>query len=786
MTTHTPIPPHIQQSPQAPAPAPHRRRTTERGLAYTTSAAPVVAGVLPLILDANAQTVVDLAYLAVAALTTANVMDAVPQPLLDQLPAGDILDRHRLPMFLSTITTGVAVGMGTFSGQAGTDALLGGVLQIASQPVQGIVSLGWWLTVGLVPYQLRRLWRRRPKTARPTAPVRPGTPAMPPPPVTDAQKIARRWYDYISNQATGSHKGQHLTVHQATATRWIGTITASTPGASVTVPKDVISSLYGIPTDWITLTDGTHAGERHITAHLTAPAELDPNTLAGAWKKWVAKPGGLMAGTTLRDIQDDPNTGGQVALVVAGEDLDRIKHPDRLDLAGALRTSPLLVSYEPRLNPREAVIRKMAHNPLQKGAAFPGVHVLKPNANGFIQIGPGVSGFPARIQLWDPALGAQHVIIAGVTGSGKGGTLQIIALAHHTNGSAIVYADPKGSSNPSIEKMAAYAGCGLDDAMGALRVWYHLLQHRIAQSQRLGMKNFRPSPAMPWAPLIFDEASQLLGENAEHRKEAKFIIKAGASLGRSLGMPVILANQIMQLDQLGGEAAIRDNIFYGGSLILLRSDSQQKTLIDLPENFAGCNPADIPPAWSGDRDMVYDPDKPLNDPERTFGLAFAASPGGHAEMMRMWILEDAAPYTDPANIAHPADWPGWDQRHDLAKYSVLPDDQEDDEDASPASGSSLLTGIDLGPKKPASADDKILKALTDLADPAGIDINYAHKDTLAALSGVEGSTLDNALSRLTKAGKIHRQMQDGKEIRGMYAPGPRPTPVLEQDTEPGE
>jgi hypothetical protein len=287
------------------------------------------------------------------------------------------------------------------------------------------------------------------------------------------------------------------------------------------------------------------------------------------------------------------------------------------------------------------------------------------------------------------------------------------------------------------------------------------------------MKNFKPSPDRPWVPLILDEASKLLGENAEHRKEATFIVNAGATLGRSLGMPVTLANQLMQLAQLGGDAAIRDNLFYGGSLVLLRSDSSQKHLVDLPENFAGCNPADIPPAWSGDREMVYDPNAPLNDPERTFGLAFAASPGAHAEMMRNWILEDATPYIDTDNIAIPADWPFWDQRHELATQSVLPDAQADADDDF-ASG--MLFGAVNVPKKGPSADDKILRALEEVADPLGFEVIYKHKNEIATLSGVTGSTFDNALSRLANAGKIHRQMKDGKEVRGMYGLGAAPEP----------
>lgn len=744
----------------------HRAHTAERAIAIATSAAPIVTGIVAPFLDGGAAFTATIAYGGAAGFMAANYMNRLPSALASNIPAGDIVQAHRSPMFISTLTTGMALGMGALMGADGADALMAGVLALPSVP--GIVSLGWWAAVALVPFKLRNVLGRQHKTLESAQPV----PAnMPAPPLTAAARIAKHWYDHISHPQNGAHRGQELTVRTLGPNRWTGTITAPA-GSSVNVTADTVSSVYQIPAAWVLFKPGAHAGERHIAVNLTAPEELDSTTLAGAWKKWVAKPNGLMTGTHLEDIRDDPNTGGQVAVIVAGDDLDRLRHPDRLDLAGALRTKPLLISYEPRENPREAIIRKMDRNPLEKGAPFPGVQVLKANANGYIQLGPGVSGFPARIQLHDPALGAQHCIVAGVTGSGKGGTLQLIALAHHVNGSAIINADPKGSSNPAIDKMAAYSGLGPDGAMGALRIWYHGLQHRVAESARLNMKNFKPSTERPWVPLILDEASKLLGENAEHRKEATFIVNAGATLGRSLGMPVILANQLMQLAQLGGDAAIRDNVFYGGSLILLRSDSQQKHLIDLPENFAGCNPADIPPAWAGDRDMVYDPNKPLNDPERTFGLAFAASPGGHAEMMRNWILEDATPYIDEDTIVIPVDWPFWEQRHELASQSVLPNDQAGD-DVGDCYSPTLFGGADLV-KKPASADDKILRALEDATDPLGIEVMYLHKDQIARLAKLEGSTYANALTKLCKAEKIHRQMKSGTEVRGMYGLGPAP------------
>jgi hypothetical protein len=754
-----------------PATTTVRSATAERGVAIATTIAPIATGIVAPMLDGGASFTAVLAYGLGAGYVAANIMNRLPAALTDNLPGTDIIHAHRSTLFTSTLTTGIALGVGTMTGPDGADALMAGILTMPSIP--GIVSLGWWAAVGIVPFKLRNILRH-PRTATPaaTAKTAPGT-TGPARRYTAGDAIARRWGQYISHPKTGTHRGQVLTVTTVTPTRWAGIITAPT-GSSVTVTPANVSSVYRTPAPQITMQKGTHEGERLITVNLVATPDLDPSTLTGAWKKWAAKTNGLMAGTHLKDVQDDPNTGGQVALVVAGDDLDRLRHPDRMDLAGALRVkNPLLVSYEPRQNPREAVIRMMDRNPLEEGAAFPGTHVLKANANGYIELGPGVSGFPARIQLHDPALGAQHCIVAGVTGSGKGGTLQLIALAHHVNGSAIIYADPKGSSNPAIEKMAAYSGLGPDAAMGALRVWFHILQHRVVESARLGMKNFKATPNMPWVPLILDEASKVLGENAEDRKEATFIINAGATLGRSLGMPVILANQLMQLAQLGGDAAIRDNVFYGGSLILLRSDSQQKHLVDLPENFAGCNPADIPPAWSGERDMVYDPNTPPDDPKRTFGLAFAASPGGHAEMMRNWILEDATPYIDTDNIVVPVDWPLWEQRHDLATQSVLPDDQANggDDDGF----ASTLFGGPTPTKKPASTKEKILRALEEATtDPLREEIGYMDKEQLSTITGATGSTLNNALTDLTKATEIHRPIEGGKEVTGKYGIGSAP------------
>ncbi|MFF8717574.1 hypothetical protein ACF07T_40200 [Streptomyces sp. NPDC015184] len=86
----------------------------------------------------------------------------------------------------------------------------------------------------------------------------------------------------------------------------------------------------------------------------------------------------------------------------------------------------------------------------------------------------------------------------------------------------------------------------------------------------------------------------------------------------------------------------------------------------------------------------------------------------------------------------------------------------------------MLLASAPAPKKPVSTDDKVLRAFEESADPIGLEILYVHKDQIAATTGTSDGTLSNALTRLCKTGKIHRQMIDGKEVRGYYGIGPAP------------
>uniref|UniRef100_UPI0037DCF43A hypothetical protein n=1 Tax=Streptomyces tubercidicus TaxID=47759 RepID=UPI0037DCF43A len=737
-----------------------RETSTEGAAAFIETAAPVAVGVIAPFLDAGAAFTATLAYGGAAGFMLANYMRRLPQALATNLPAADIMQAHRSPLFISTLSTGMALGVGTLGGPNGTDALMAGILNLPANPIPGIVSLGWWAAVALVPLKLRKVLGRQ---AKKTPAVHAAVANAPTAENTDAKNIHKQWAQHISNPHTGSHKGQELTLRTLGPTRWTGTITAPV-GSSVTITDETVSSVYRKNAAWITLKPGAHAGEKHITVNLTAPADLDTSTLAGAWKKWVTPI--VMKGSHLEEVQTDPHTGGEVAFVVANEDTARLVTPNQDDLAGALRTTTLLCSYSPTPgNPRRGTIRLMTHNPLEDGTPFPGTHVLKASDGGYVEIGRHVSGFPARVQFTDPILGARHLFIAGVTGSGKGGLVQIVALADHVNGHAIIYADPKGSSNPDVETMAAYSGLGEDGCMGALRVAYALMQWRIEESARLKMKNFVATPERPWVRFILDEAHVPLSELEHHKKEARIILEALAAKARSLGICLCVVNQAVNADKLGGSTALRTNVIQGGSLVMLRTDSDQQHLATT--GFEGVDPGQIPAAWGVDRPLIYDEKVALKDPRSTFGLGYTLGPGGSAEMMREFILESAAPYIDPNAVTYPADWPAWDNRHEIAATSILGEDCEGGGGAFSDSPSSFFSAF-AAPEKPASAEDKVLQALEEVSDPLGIDVIYKHKDEIAKLASVSGSTFDNALTRLTKAGKIQRN----PDVRGEYGLAP--------------
>ncbi|MFD4904179.1 hypothetical protein [Kitasatospora purpeofusca] len=747
-----------------------RSPTVERAVAVVETAAPALtAAVLPF-LDGQAASTVCCFLAAPAVVAGANFASLLSPATLAAVPGGDILTAHRRPMFVSAVATATAAATVTLQGLPGADALLAGWMTLPS--VTGLVSVAWWGASGYTAFVLRKvLGNRRRRRAAAPAPAA----ARPRPEdrlTAEQREVLERWYAHISGER-GTHPGQHLQLTAHGPQAWEGIVEAA-PGRPVTVTAETLSGVYRLPPAWISITPGPHESARHVLVHTVPPPvqEAQYGPLETLWLRRVGHRIGCMPGTHLEGTVQDPATGGVAAWIVADDDTDAITMPDMVRIAGALRRTTLLVSVEPTQDPRKAILRLMDHSPLETGRPLPGPEALRANGNGFVQLGTGISGRPARLQLFDPAGGARHALVAGVTGSGKGGVLQLICLSYHVNGIAIIYADPKGSSNPDAEDMAAFAGTGKDGAMGALRLAYAILLHRIAQSQALRMKNFVATDTMPFIAVVLDEFAQLLSEKSEFMKEAAFIVAAIAEQGRSLGMAMVLCGQILNLDKMGSDTSIRDNIFYGGALVLLRSDGAQKHRVDLPESFDGIDPSKIPAYWrTGTDSLVYDPTVPEDDPSRTFGVGYVVGPDERAEMMRAWILESAAGLFDPQVIAHPADFPGWAERDLIATVPVGPAAEDGD-----TGGASWVPGEFVPPTREPTAKDKIVAVLDEWRDPAGFDITYLHIDQIIEMTQVAKKTVENKLTELTKDGTVVRS----------GVPGEYGLPLPAKDTETAE
>lgn len=553
--------------------------------------------------------------------------------LEDTLPGGDLVRGYAQPMLTAATMSTIGVGVGAIGGPEGMDALLAGFVQPASVP--GIVSLGWWAATGCMWHRIRRRIRPSRKPVELEAPAMQTAPQAPP----LAHAIVTRWAETIAAD-DGPHPGCHLHLYAVDGDLWTGVIEAR-EGRTANVTEAAVSSAYRIPTSVVRIEPGDHSGQQQITVGISQQHEITGSGLDAMWARNAARTGGQMPGTHLEDVQGDGH-GGQIARVVCDDDTDALPEPDRRKLAGALRTTTGLISFEPsRHNPRQGVIRLMKDNPLRRSiSATP--ELLDVDEHGFFRVGTGINGRPMRVQLLDSKLGGRHLIVSGVTGSGKSGCVQLIALAVHLAGGQIIYGDPKGMSNPAIVPMAAHAGLGVEGAMHSLRVARAVMEYR----KTIGTKNFNPK-VMPHLVVILDEAPALLGTGKETAPEAGDHIATLSKEGRSLGVSVVLVTQLLQLDQIGGRSDIRDNMNGSGGCIMLRGDSSQVNLIDLPPGCKSLSPADIPASWgSDDEPLVYN-GSPLAAPEQTYGLGFFLTPDAVPMMGRTLNLEDGAGMVRP-------------------------------------------------------------------------------------------------------------------------------------------
>lgn len=170
-----------------------------------------------------------------------------------------------------------------------------------------------------------------------------------------------------------------------------------------------------------------------------------------------------------------------------------------------------------------------------------------------------------------------HVLLAGATGSGKGGAIRSALAGALEGGWHAIVIDPKESGEYRwLEQLGVPVVSNIVEQVDALREIDEVRQRRQALTKAFGADTWHQLPANTrrgWQPVlvVIDEAADLLvqvkgksepdREHATLQQEAARLTAQLARKGRSAGIHLILAIQRPDTAQLGDQGgALRNNV----------------------------------------------------------------------------------------------------------------------------------------------------------------------------------------------------------------------------------
>jgi S-DNA-T family DNA segregation ATPase FtsK/SpoIIIE len=178
-----------------------------------------------------------------------------------------------------------------------------------------------------------------------------------------------------------------------------------------------------------------------------------------------------------------------------------------------------------------------------------------------VEIGVREDGSKKRIKLFRKAYGGLHMLIGGMTGSGKSGLLNLLwawlALCKDVVQWGV---DLKGGV-----ELGPWRKCFdwvVEDRAGAIRMFEALnaeMERRQAVMKKRAIRVWEPTPEDPVIVVSVDECASVLGD--ANGKELKFFEEV-ARKGRSCGVILILATQYPTLEAVG-TTQIREQLHYG-------------------------------------------------------------------------------------------------------------------------------------------------------------------------------------------------------------------------------
>lgn len=341
-----------------------------------------------------------------------------------------------------------------------------------------------------------------------------------------------------------------------------------------------------------------HRPERTAPAARSMPVAPPPpgeHPIARKWRTLVASGGGPLPSSKLSSIVTEEFGIQAVLELVPGKQdiegaraaLSKIATALGIDAANLMIEPVAPTKEEPNPDPAKCEFRAVTASAIADGVALEGRRYERDGADGMVRIGPYADGDgEARLRLYtkDSMWGGYLV---GVTGSGKSGMLDNLALAAWQSEHTVVfYIDgaKDGGSSPLIFERA-------DWALGNQpKQWKHmadalltLIRVRGAENRRrLKTSGFTPTAARPGVAVILDESHKIVTRSTA--AQWGYITREG----RASGVGVYMASQIFGLESFGGDDAVRSSVC-AGNTVALQVGRNQAGMMDFP-----LNPAKLP------------------------------------------------------------------------------------------------------------------------------------------------------------------------------------------------
>lgn len=335
-----------------------------------------------------------------------------------------------------------------------------------------------------------------------------------------------------------------------------------------------LAAVFDFPLGTVTLTpiQGSGPGRMLLTARPTLAAEEQAWTFERLWAEKVAAAGGAAPGMHLVDHRREPN---RIVVRVEAAEGRLVELPQRpIARALGIKDHDLVVVETDGLG--DGVVSFYEEHPLIDIRCAT-VEDLTMDEDGRIQLGLRHDGRPARLPLYDPALGAVTDLFVGAPGAGKSVTLNTIIAAERISGVVSIVADAQdGMSLPEANGRVYHFGAGIAAVGATLAAAYAVAKYRQKVSSENGWGAFELNKPWRLVNLTLDELNLILSADADVPKEFKLWvvgnISAFQSTGRKMGKGIRFAAQSIHLEDLGDKDKIRANA-KNGTVSLGRTNS---------------------------------------------------------------------------------------------------------------------------------------------------------------------------------------------------------------------